>query len=158
MKLTIRLNVRQISRTETHQKPARYGSTHIDLPSHRFTHHFVETFDRTCYTIDRFQLFTYDPMYCDSGKCELQTFKMSIPRGVPEQKKIPTLAAATKPLANVTFSHSLNSGVGVHESRVARGVGACLCWAVFKAVSSPLSGAEKVKSVEKVRTHGNQTG
>ena len=77
----------------------------------------METFDRICYTIDRFQTFTYDPMYCDYRKSELQTIKASIPRGVPEQKKIPTLAAATKasfhfPLANVAFAHSLNSGVG----------------------------------------------
>jgi hypothetical protein len=50
----------------------QYWSVHVDLPS-QFTHHFVETFDRICYTIDRFQTFTYDPMYCDSGKCELQT-------------------------------------------------------------------------------------
>ena len=83
-----------------------------------------------------------------------------------EQKEILTLEATTKAffhsqLANVAFAHSLNSGVGVHESKVVRSVGGSLCWAVFEAASPSLSGAERnfwVKSAEKFRTHGNQTG
>ena len=111
------------------RNPLGHGSARVDLLS-QFTHHFVETFDCIRYTIDR-QTFTYDPINCDSGKGKLQTISVTIPRGVPEQMEILTLAATTKasfhsPLANLAFAHSLNSGVGVHESKVARGVGASL--------------------------------
>ena len=60
--------------------------------------------------------------------------------------EIRTLAAATKAsfhkrLANVAFAHSLNSGVGVHESKVGRCGGGSLCW--VEAASWSLSGAER---------------
>ena len=87
---------------------------------------------------------------------------MSIPGWVPEQKETLTLAATTfhSPMANVAFAHSLNNGVGVHESKV---VDTSLYWTVFEATSPSLalSGVERymwVKSVEKFRTHDNQTG
>ena len=150
---------------QVEHNPPGHGSTHVDLSS-QFIDHCVETFDCIRYTVDRFQTFTYDPINCDSGKCELKTITASIPQGVPERNKILTLAATIKAsfhslLTNVAFAHSLNSGVGVHESKVARGVGASLCGAVFEAASPSFSGVERylqVKSVEKFRTHGNQTG
>ena len=138
------------------RNPLNHGSAHVYLPF-QFTHHFVETFYCIRCTVDRFQTFTYDPINSDSGKCKLQTISVSTSRGVPEKKEILTPAATTKapfhsPLPNVAFAHSLNSGVGVHESNVARGVGTSLCWAVLEATSSSPSGAERylwVKSVEK---------
>ena len=102
-------------------------------------------------------MFTYGPINCDSGKCELQTITVSIPQGVPEQKEILTLEVTTKAsfhllLANIGFAHSLNSGVGVHESKIGRGASSSLCWAVFKVMSLSLLGMERylwVQSVEK---------
>ena len=92
--------------------------------SSQFNRHLVETFDRIRYAVYRFETFTYDPVDRDPGKCELQIIRVPIPRGVPGQKEILTLAATTKasfhsPLANLAFTHSLNSGVGFHESKVA---------------------------------------
>ena len=68
---------------------------------------------------------------------------VSIRRGVSKQKKILTLAAATKAsfherLANVALTHSFRSGVAVRGSRAARGVGA----------SSSLSGLERHRWVK----------
>ena len=107
------------------RNPLGHGFARVDFLSPS-THHFEETFDCIRYTLDRFQTFTYNPINCDCGKCELQTIRVtvSIPRGLPEQKKILTLAAATKAsfhehLANVAFAHSLKSGVGVGELKVA---------------------------------------
>ena len=82
----------------------------------------METFDCIRFTIGRFEAFTYDLMYRDARKSELQNHQMPIRQGVPEQKKILTLAAATKAsfherFANVTLTHSLKSGVAVGESR-----------------------------------------
>jgi hypothetical protein len=62
----------------------------------QFTRHLVETIDRIHYAVYRFETFTYDLVDHDSGKCELQIIRVSIRREVPEQKKILTLAAATK--------------------------------------------------------------
>ena len=41
--------------------------------SSQFRRHLVETLDRIRYAVCRFEAFTYDPVYCDPGKCELQT-------------------------------------------------------------------------------------
>jgi hypothetical protein len=57
--------------------PLGRGSARVNLPF-QFTHHFVETFDCIRYMVDRFQTFTYDPINCDSGNCELQTIRVSI--------------------------------------------------------------------------------
>ena len=95
-----------------------------------FTRHLVETIDRIRYAVHQFETFTHDLVDRDSGKCELQTISVNPTRGkLPEQKKILTLAAATKAsfhelLANVALIHSLKSGVAARESRAARGVGA----------------------------------
>ena len=63
---------------ELTRNPLGHASTHVHLPS-QFTHHFVETLDCIHYTADRCQTFTYDPINCDSGKCELQIMRVSIP-------------------------------------------------------------------------------
>ena len=71
-----------------------------------------------------------------------------------------TKASLNSPLANVAFAHSLNSSVGVHESKVARSVGTSLCLAVFEAASASLSGSERylwVKSMETFRMTYDQT-
>ena len=78
---------------------------------------------------------------------------VSIPRGVPEQKEILTLTVTAKasfhsPLVNAVFAHCLNSGVGVHGSKVERGLGASFCWAVFKAASPSRSGEERHRCVK----------
>ena len=39
--------------------------------SSQFTRHLVETLDRIRYVVYRFEAFTYDPVDCDPGKCEL---------------------------------------------------------------------------------------
>ena len=66
--------------------------------------------------------------------------------------KILTLIAATKAsfherLANVAFAHSLKSGVGVGELRVAC-VGVSSCRAALEAAPPSLSGAEKYRRVK----------
>ena len=84
----------------------------------------VETLDRIRDVVHLLQMFTYDLVDHDPGRCELQTISVSIPRRVPDKKKTLTLAAATKAsfherLANVAFAHPLQSGVGVGELKVA---------------------------------------
>ena len=54
------------------RNPLGHALARIDLPS-QFTRHFVETFDCIRYTADHFQTFTYGPINCDPGKCELHT-------------------------------------------------------------------------------------
>ena len=65
------------------RNPLGHGSAHVDLPS-QFSYHFVETFDRVRHTADRFESFTYDPINRDSGKCELQTIRVSVSRNTNE--------------------------------------------------------------------------
>ena len=127
-------------------------ATQVHLSS-QFTRHFVETLDRIRDAVHLFEMFTYDPINGYSGKCELQTISVSIPRRVPDKKKTLTLAAATKAsfhehLANVAFAHPFKSGVGVGELKVARGVGASPCPAAFEAASLSVSGAEKHRWVK----------
>ena len=50
--------------------------------SSQFSRHLVETLDRIRYTVHRFEMFTYDLVDRDPGKCELQTSGVSIPRRV----------------------------------------------------------------------------
>ena len=105
------------------RNPLSHGFTHVDLPS-QFTYHFVETFNCVRYMVGRFQTFTYSTIDCDSGKCELQTIRVLIPRGVPEQKML-TLTATTKasfhsPHANVDL---LTLSIAVWKS--VQGSGRC---------------------------------
>jgi hypothetical protein len=37
----------------------------------QFTRHLAETLDRIRYAVDRFEAFTYGPVDCRSGGCEL---------------------------------------------------------------------------------------
>jgi hypothetical protein len=113
---------KQVERKLT-RNPLGYGSAHVNLPS-QFAHHFEETFDCIRYTLDCIQTFTYNPINCDSGWCELQITRVSIPRRVREQKEILTLTADRKASlhklrVNFAFAHSLRSGSGVGELRVA---------------------------------------
>jgi hypothetical protein len=92
--------------------------------SSKFTHHLVETFDRIRYVVYRFKTFTYDPVDRGLGKCELQTNSVSITRRERERKEILTPRAESKASfhksrVNFAFAHSLTSGVGVGELRVA---------------------------------------
>ena len=52
--------------------------------SSQFSRHLVEALDRIRYAVYRFEAFAYDPVDRDPGKCELQTIRVSIPRGVTE--------------------------------------------------------------------------
>ena len=93
----------------------------------------MQTLDCIRYAVYRFELFTYDLVNRDPGKYELQTnnASVSIPRRLREQQEILTPAAESKASlhksrVNFAFAHSLRSGVGVDELRVAWGVGASL--------------------------------
>ena len=55
--------------------------------SSQFSCHVVETLDRIRDAVGLFQIFTYDPVDRDPGKCELQTIRGSIPRRVPDKKR-----------------------------------------------------------------------
>ena len=114
---------KQVEHSKPTRNPFGHGSAHVDFPF-QFIHHFEEAFDCVRYIVDHFQTFTYDQINCESGKCELQTIRVSITRRVPDQKKILTPAVVTKAsfherLANAALAHSLKSGVGVGELRVA---------------------------------------
>ena len=52
--------------------PFRVLTMRVRLSS-QFSHHLVETLDRIRYAVYRFETFTYDLVYRDPGKCELQT-------------------------------------------------------------------------------------
>ena len=43
----------------------------------QFVRHLVETIDRISYAVHHFEMFTYDPIDRDSGKCELRTISVS---------------------------------------------------------------------------------
>jgi hypothetical protein len=92
--------------------------------SSKFTRHLVETLDRIRYAVHRFETFTYDPVDRSPGKCELQTNSVSISRREREKREILTPRAESKASlhksrVNFAFAHSLTSGVGVDELRVA---------------------------------------
>ena len=96
---------------------------HVHLSS-QFSRHLVETLDRIRYAVHRFEAFTYDLVDRDPRRFELQTNRVSIPRRVRERKEVLTLTAESKASlhksrVNFTFAHSLRSGVGVGETRVA---------------------------------------
>ena len=144
---------------ELTRNPLGHGSVPVDLSS-RFTHHFEKTLDCIRYTVDRFQTLTHGPINCGPGKCELKTTNVNPKRGTGARGEILTLTATTRapfhsPLANAAFAHSLNKGVGAHESKVGRGIGAALCCAVLAATSPSLSGVERYLWVDSVEKFSN---
>ena len=54
---------KQVQHSKPTRNPFGQGSARADFPIH-FTHHFEETFDCVRYMVDRFQMFTYDPINC----------------------------------------------------------------------------------------------
>ena len=134
------------------KNPFRIFTVQVHISS-QFSHHLVETLDRIRYAVHRFKTFAYSPVDRDPGKCKLESNSVSIPRRVPEQKKILTLAAATKAsfhelLTNAALAHSLKSGVAVGELRVAWGLSTLSCPAAFEAAPPSLPRAEKYRRVK----------
>ena len=114
-----------------------FPSTQVHAYS-QFSRHLVETLDRICDAVHRFETFTYRPVDHSFWMCELHYNHQCQSHEV--QKKIFTLEATTAslhpPPANVVFAHSLNGVVGVHLSKVVRRVGGSSCWVVFEATSA----------------------
>ena len=132
-----------------------YGPFHLLVmgvcPPRQFTAHLVEAFDCVSHEIGRFEMVAESTVNGEPWGCNLQTNKISSQREEPGQKETLTLRAASKaslhePPVNFDLAHSLKSGVGDGEWRVA---------------STPLSGVLRhrcKKSVWKCRMHSGGTG
>ena len=68
------------------KSPFRVLTVQVHLSS-QFSRHLMKTLDRIRYAVYGFEAFAYDPVDRDPGKCELQTIRLSFPRGVPEKMR-----------------------------------------------------------------------
>ena len=93
--------------------PLGQGSTHVDFRS-QFIRHFDETFDCVRNTVGRFQTFTHDAI-ATLGSVNYKPSE----RQFHEGRLAATKAFFFEHPANITFAHSLRSGVGAGGLKVA---------------------------------------